>query len=100
MASHKDKGRAPGLSTQGKANHEAIFGPPKGAKRTPEEQERYEQARREHHAKLAEDGKKPADWYLTNERRVPQDPNYVKKPVVTDAYKANYDHIFKGVKVT
>tara|TARA_R110000787_G_scaffold4560_2_gene17242 strand:+ start:363 stop:662 length:300 start_codon:yes stop_codon:yes gene_type:complete len=99
MTSHKDKARAPGLSAQGKANHEAIFGPPKGTKRTPEEQERYEQSRRDHHAKLAEDGKKPADWYLTNERRVPQDPtNYVKRPRVSEEYKVGWDDIFGGIE--
>lgn len=99
MTSHKDKARAPGLSAQGKANHEAIFGPPRGTKRTPEEQERYEQSRRDHHAKLAEDGKKPADWYLTNERRVPQDPtNYVKRPRVSEEYKVGWDDIFGGIE--
>jgi hypothetical protein len=99
MTSHKDKARAPGLSARGKANHEAIFGPPRGTKRTPEEQERYEQSRRDHHAKLAEDGKKPADWYLTNERRVPQDPtNYVKRPRVSEEYKVGWDDIFGGIE--
>lgn len=99
MPSHKDRHRAPGLSPQGKANHETIFGPAKGAGvRTPEEEEEYEASRRHHHAKLAEDGRKDPQWYLDNERRIPQDASYVKKPVTSKAYRDGWDRIFGGDK--
>ena len=95
MTSHVDTGRAPALSEQGKKNHLKIFGPPKGAKkRTPEEEEAYDISRKNYHAKLAEDGKKDAQWYLDNERRVPQNPDYQKKPEVTEAYREGWDRVF------
>jgi hypothetical protein len=46
------------------------------------------------HAKEAAEGKKDAQWYLDNERRVPQDPNYQKKPGPSKAYDENYGRIF------
>ena len=96
---HKDRLRARDLSPQGKKNHEAIFGPPTGAgKRTKKEQERFEASRKYHHAKLAEDGKKPADWYLDNERRVPQNPESLRRTHVSEAYRKGYRRIFGDKK--
>ena len=92
---HKDRNYAPVLSSQGRKNHEAIFGPATGAgERTEREQARFEESRRYHHAKLAEDGKKPADWYLDNERRVAQDPSRLRRSYVSEAYRKGHRRIF------
>ena len=94
---HQDKFRsAPPNTKSYKNNHDAIFGPAQGAKTlTKAEQDQQELRNKQHHAKLAEDGKKPADWYLDNERRVPQDPErQEKRKPVTDAYMENHKRIF------
>tara|TARA_R110000787_G_scaffold30811_1_gene82285 strand:+ start:254 stop:547 length:294 start_codon:yes stop_codon:yes gene_type:complete len=94
---HKDKFRSAPTSKEYKSNHEDIFGPAKGAPiLSKADKERQELRNKEYHAKLAEDGKKPADWYVTNERRVPQDPNYQKKMGISKAYDKNYDRVFRS----
>tara|TARA_R110000787_G_C13392874_1_gene442786 strand:- start:529 stop:822 length:294 start_codon:yes stop_codon:yes gene_type:complete len=93
----KDRFRSAPTSKEYKNNHEAIFGPAKGAPNLSEaDREKQELRNKEYHAKLAEDGKKPAEWYVANERRVPQDPNYQKKPGFSKAYDENYDRVFRN----
>ena len=96
---HQDKFRTAPASKEYRENFKKIFGEKKkpAVKMTEEEERRRVLARKEYHAKLAEDGKKPADWYLANERRVPSNPDdYQKKPLVSEAYRANYGKVFKS----
>ena len=94
MPAHKDKFRSAPTSKAYKDNHDAIFGPAKGAEGMDEE--KLAEHRRDHHNKLAEDGKKPADWYLSNERRVSQNPDYAPQRLPTAQYKARHKDIFGG----
>tara|TARA_R110000796_G_scaffold251790_1_gene384037 strand:- start:2131 stop:2424 length:294 start_codon:yes stop_codon:yes gene_type:complete len=96
---HKDKFRSAPTSKKYKNNHESIFGPAKGApKLSKADKDRQELRNKEYHAKLAEDGKKPAEWYLANERRVPSDPNYQKKMGLSRVYDENYARVFRSEK--
>ena len=91
---HKDKLRTPPTKKY-KANHDKIFGKPTfNQDATPEELARQEESRKHTHAKEAEDGKKPADWYAQNERRIPSNPDYVPGHTATKAYVRNYAAIF------
>jgi len=92
MVSHKDKFRSHVPDKAYRDNHAAIFGKPKGSKGL--NTAKQAELRQDHHNKQAEDGKKPADWYLNNERRVPADPDYVKKPGLSKSYDKGHAHIF------
>ena len=97
MTSHQDKVRSKAPTKRYRDNHDAIFGPPTGNRgATAKERKRMADSRKATHAKLAEDGKKPADWYIQNERRVSSNPDYVAQRGPSDAYRANYAAIFKG----
>lgn len=92
---HQDKFRSAPPSKVYKDNHNDIFGPPTGApKLTKAERDKQELDRKAKHAQDALDGKKDAQWYLDNEQRVSQDPEYQKKPGLSRDYNNGYARIF------
>jgi hypothetical protein len=90
--SHVDRGRTPPASEAYKKNIQDIdWGPLKEKKLDPEKQE---QLRKDFHAREAEDGKKDAQWYLDNERRVPMQPDAYRHPPNNKAYRDGLARIF------
>ena len=79
-----------------KDNHAAIFGKAKGA--TGQDEEKVAKLRQDRHNKEAEDGKKDAQYYLDNERRVSADPEFKPSRIggSDDVYKTNWDRIFRS----
>ena len=96
MATHKDTFRSKAPTKKYRDNHDRIFGPATGTGTlTQAEIERRDDSRKHTHALQAERGERDADWYMDNERRVPADPDYVKKPYNSQNYRDNYDKVFK-----
>ncbi len=92
MSAHKDKFRTAPSTKAYRNNHAAIFGPAKGSKGL--DADHQEALRRDHHAKEAEDGKKDAQWYLDNERRVASNPDHVSRKPNSPSYKDGHSRIF------
>lgn len=90
---HKDKFRTAPTSKAYKDNYANIFGKNNPVK--PTDPERALANSKYKHAKDAAEGKKDAQWYVDNEQRVSQDPEYKKKPGLSKAYDENYDRIFR-----
>ena len=96
MPAHKDKFKTKVPSKAYSEGHKKIFGERlERRKETAVEIERREASRRYAHAKEAEDGKKDAQWYVDNERRVPQDPNFKpRKRFPSKTYSEGHRKIF------
>jgi len=98
MPAHKDKFRTGVASKAYSEGHRRIFGDNmERREETAAEIERREASRRYAHAKEAEDGKKDAQWYVDNERRVSQDPDFKpRNRFPSKAYSEGYRLIFDG----
>ena len=98
MPAHKDKSKTGVSSKAYSEGHRRIFGERlERREETAAEIERREASRRYAHAKEAEDGKKDAQWYMDNERRVSQDPNFKpRKRFFSKAYNEGHKRVFGG----
>ena len=98
MPAHKDKSKTGVSSKAYSEGHRRIFGERLERRAETEvEIEKREASRKYAHAKEAEDGKKDAQWYVDNERRVSQDPNFKpRKRFFSKAYNEGHKRIFGG----
>ena len=98
MPAHKDKSKTGVPSKAYSEGYKRIFGERQERREeTAAEIERREANRKYAHAKEAEDGKKDAQWYMDNERRVSQDPNFKpRKRFLSKVYNEGYKRVFGG----
>ena len=98
MSAHKDKFKTGVSSKAYSEGHKRIFGERlERLEETKAEIEKREANRKYAHAKEAEDGKKDAQWYVDNERRVPQDPNFKpRKRFPSKVYSEGHKRVFGG----
>jgi len=98
MPVHKNKFKTGVSSKAYSEGHKRIFGERLERRgETEAEIEKREANRKYAHAKEAEDGKKDAQWYVDNERRVPQDPNFKpRKRFFSKAYNEGHKRVFGG----
>ena len=98
MPAHKDKFRTGVSSKAYRDGHKKIFGERLERRAETEAEIKKREANRKYaHAKEAEDGKKDAQWYVDNERRVPMDPNFKpRKRFPSKVYSEGHKRVFGG----
>jgi len=89
---HVDKLKTSAATQAYRDNHERIFGKPTGTGGL--DDSRLEALRRERHKREVADGRKDAQYYLDNEVRVSQDPNFIPKLKNTVEYRHGWTRIF------
>jgi hypothetical protein len=92
--SHKDRGRTPPSTEAYRKNIQGIDWSWIQGKSKFLDPEKQEQLRKDFHAREAEDGKKDAQWYLDNERRVPMQPGEYRGGPNSEAYREGLERIF------